>query len=103
MLGMIMDKEVFNHLTKKYRNNYVLFITQFEMNTSNKNTIEWTKQQYNREYVLHYNLFDKAGNLVRAEVLTMKGGGENNLNDIKAKYLIVLAQRLKEIVTVTDR
>jgi hypothetical protein len=103
MLAMIGDPELFKSLNKKYNEKYILFISQFEINTNNKNSIEWMKQEYKREYVLHYNLFDKSGNLLRAETLTIKGGNENTMKEINDKYLIVLANRLKEILIVTDK
>jgi hypothetical protein len=98
MLGAIGGKETFPYLHKKYNEQYILFITQFEINTSNKNSIEWLKQEYTREYTVHYNLFDYTGTLIRAEVITIKAGNENKLEDIKSKYLIVLAQKLREIM-----
>jgi hypothetical protein len=103
MLAVVGDPELFQYLHKKYNEKYILYITQFEINTSNKNSIEWLKQEYNREFVLHYNLFDRTGTLIRAETLTIKGGNENTLKDINDKYLVTLAQRLKEILTLTDQ
>ena len=103
MLGMIGDPELFKNLFQKYNDKYILFITQFEINTSNKNTLEWMKQKYNREFTLHYNLFDKSGNLLRAETLTVKGGNENSVKEINDKYVIVLANKLKDILTLTDK
>ena len=103
MLGMIGDPDIFRNLFKKYNEKYILFITQFEINTGNKNTIEWMKQKYSREFTIHYNLFDKAGNLLRAETLTIKGGNENSVKEINDKYIIVLANKLKEILTLIDK
>ena len=56
MLAVIEDKEMFKRLAKKYDEQYVLFITQFEMNTDHKNSIEWLQQRYRREFIIHYNL-----------------------------------------------
>ncbi|MCU0443006.1 MAG: hypothetical protein MUE96_11455 [Bacteroidia bacterium] len=103
MLGAIGDKELFPYLHKKYQEDYILFITQFEVNTSNKNTIEWLKQEYKRTYTIHYNLFDHSGMLIRAETLSIEAGGENKLEDINSKYLILLAQKLKEIVSLANQ
>jgi len=103
MLGMIGDPEIFKNLHLKYNEKYILFITQFEIVTSNKNTLEWMKQKYTREFTMHYNLFDKGGVLLRAETLTIKGGNENSVKEINDKYIIVLANRLKEILTLIDK
>ena len=103
MLGAIGNKELFQYLHKKYNEKYILFITQFEINTTNKNSIEWLKQSYKREYTIHYNLFDYTGALIRAEMITITAGNENTLDEIKSKYLILLAQRLKEIVQVANK
>ncbi len=103
MLGMITDKELFAYLHKKYNNSHILFITQFEILTDNKNSIEWLKQDYHREYTIHYNLFDKAGTLIRAEVLTIKAGNENTMKDIAANCLRTLAARLKDFVVAAGK
>jgi hypothetical protein len=103
MLAMIGDRELFQYLFKKYNEKYILFVTQFEINTSNKNSIEWLKQKYTREFTIHYNLFDQSGNLLRAENLTVKGGNENTVKEINDKYIVVLANRLKEILLLHDK
>ena len=102
MLGMIGDPDLFQYLSKKYNEKYILFLTQFEVNTNNKNTIEWSKQQYKREYILHYNLFDKGGNLILAQTLTIKGENENSTKEINDKYLVLLGSKLKEIIQLND-
>jgi hypothetical protein len=102
MLADIGDKDLFPYLSRKYNCNYILFVTQFEINTSNKNTIEWLKQEYTREYMIHYNFFDNRGNLLRAETLTIKASNDNKLADIKSKHLIVLAQKLKDIIKAAN-
>jgi hypothetical protein len=103
MLAMIGDPELFKYLNKKYNESYILYLTQFEINTNNKNSIEWLKQEYNREFTLHYNLFDKSGNLLRAETLTVKGSNENTLKEINDKFIIVLAQHLNTILTAANK
>lgn len=102
ILGAIQNKELFHYLHKKYDEQYILFLTQFEINTTNKNTIEWVKQDYKREYTVHYNLFDYSGVLIRAETITIKAGNENTLEEINKKYMMVLAQRLKEITEAVN-
>lgn len=102
MLGVIKDKDLFKQLSQKYNEKYILFVTQFEVNTSNKNTIEWLKQDYKREYTIHYNLFDKTGKLIRAEILTIRAGNENDVKEISTKYFQQLAQKLKEIVDTVN-
>jgi hypothetical protein len=103
MLGMLTERDIFPYLFRKYNHQYILYITQFEIGTSNKNTIEWLKQDYNREYTIHYNLFDKTGELLRAETLTIKAGPENNVNQIAELYLRAIGARLKEILIVAGK
>lgn len=102
MLAMMGDPELFQYLNKKYNEKYILFITQFEINTSNKNSIEWMKQKYTREFTMHYNLFDRSGNLIRAENITVKGNNENTVKEINDKYVILLANKLKEILLLNE-
>lgn len=98
MLADIGDPELFQYLNQKYSNNYILYFTQYEMNTSNKNTIEWMKQEYKREYILHYNLFDASGKLLLAETLYFNGGNENQINKITEKNFVPISQKLLEIL-----
>lgn len=101
MVGEIQDPNLNSELYKKHHHDYTLYITQFEINTSNKNSIEWMKQQYNRSYVMHYNLWDNKGKLVLAETLTINAEGENELKTINEKYLVLMAQKLKEILSAS--
>lgn len=98
MLAEIRDPNLNAQLYKKYQYDYLLYITQLEINTSNKNTIEWQKQQYTRSYMVHYNLWDNQGKLVLAETLTLNAGGENELKAINEKYMQQLGEKLKEIL-----
>jgi Fe-S cluster assembly scaffold protein SufB len=99
IVGEMQDQNLYKELHKKFNNDYVLYITQFEVITSNKNTIEWVKQDYTRQYVIHYNLWDNTGKLVLAETLTLQAGGENQLKDISEKYMALIAERLKQILS----
>lgn len=98
MLAEIRDPKLNAELYKKYQHDYLLYITQLEINTSNKNTIEWQKQQYSRSYMVHYNLWDNQGKLVLAETLTIDAGGENELKAINEKYMLLIGQKMKEIL-----
>lgn len=98
MLAQFGSTEVFEYLHKKHQNQYVLFITQIELNTSNKNMIEWTRQEYDRAYTLHYNLFDHTGRMIRAETITLSGGKENNIKRINEQVLKPLAEKVVTIV-----
>lgn len=103
MLGSIQSDEVFKYLFKKHQAKYILFLTQFEINTNNKNSIEWTTQQYKHTYTLHYNLYHQSGRLLRAETLILQGDNENRMDLISQKVLPVLAQKLDEIMIEVER
>lgn len=102
MVAVFDDNQLFKDFASKYHEKYILFITQFEINTSNKNQLEWQYREYNREYWLHYNIFDASGKLIRAEVLIVKAGGDNNLKDIETKYLNQFAEKLKLIMSAMN-
>ncbi|MES2689136.1 MAG: hypothetical protein V4658_01955 [Bacteroidota bacterium] len=101
MVGEIQDPNLNSELYKKHHHDYTLYLTQFEINTSNKNSIEWMKQQYTRTYAVHYNLWDNKGKLVLAETLTINAGGENELKVINEKYMALMAEKLKEILSAS--
>lgn len=103
MLGSIQSDEVFKYLHKKHQAKYILFLTQFEINTNQKNSIEWTKQQYQHTYTLHYNLYHQSGRLMRAETLTLQGDNENHIDQINQKIIPIFAQRLNEIMMEVER
>lgn len=98
MVGEIQDPDLYKTLYQKYQCDYILTLSQFEITTSNKNTIEWTKQEYNRTFNLHYNVWDKSGKLILAEVLVVSASGENTIKEITEKYLITLGQKLRDIL-----
>jgi hypothetical protein len=98
MLALIGDPEIFKDLAKKYDEKLILFVTQFELSTSNKNTIEWMKQEYTRSYSVHYNLFSRSGNLLWAEVITVRGGNDNFVQDISNRYLSRIAEKVSDLL-----
>lgn len=98
MLADIGSPDLMKTLRQKYSNDYVLFITQFEIETSNKNTIEWMKQDYKRTFVVHYNLLDASGRVILAETIYLEGGNENTLTEINEKYFTEIAQKLRDIL-----
>lgn len=101
MVAEIQDPQLNAALYKKHHHDYILYISQFEINTSNKNSIEWLKQDYKRTYMVHYNVWDNQGKLVLAETLTLNAGGENELQEINDKYLLTMAEKLKEIIAAS--
>lgn len=98
MVAEIQNPALYNELQKKHQQNFILNITQFEINTSNKNTIEWLKQEYTRTYTIHYNLWSNDGKLILAETITIHADGTNQLTDIESKYLIELATKMRDIL-----
>jgi hypothetical protein len=100
MVADLGDRELLKDLAKKYNHNYIVFITQFEINTNNKNMIEWQKKDYQRNFTIHYNVFDRSGELIRAEMMTVKGGNDNTINSISSKYFIPLAQKLRDTINI---
>jgi hypothetical protein len=103
MVAVFNDIDVYRQLMQRHKADYLIFTTQFEMNTSHKNTLEWQYRDYQREYVIHYNVFNRAGELVRAEVISVVGGKENDLNTIKQAYIAKLAEKIKFITNELNR
>lgn len=103
MVADLGDRELLKELAKKYNHNYIVFITQFEINTSNKNMIEWQKKDYQRTFTIHYNVFDRSGELIRAEMMTLVGGNENTVKTISNKHFISLAQKLRDTLNTLYR
>jgi hypothetical protein len=103
MVAVFNDMDVFKQLVSRYKADYVLFVTQFEINTSNKNTLEWQYREYQREYAIHYNLFNRAGELIRAEVVMVAAGKENDLKIVRHGYIAKLAEKMKFILNTLHK
>ncbi|MCU0422945.1 MAG: hypothetical protein MUC81_09060 [Bacteroidia bacterium] len=101
MVAEIASPPLLTELAKKHQADYFVYITQFEINTSNKNSIEWLKQDYKRTYILHYNVWGVDGKLLLAETITIEASGENTISDIETKYLALFGEKLKEILVTS--
>lgn len=99
MVAEVLDKNLFKELNQKHKQQYVVYFSQFEVTTSNKNTIEWLKNKYSRTYGLHYCVWNNQGELILAETINLLTDGANKLNEITDKQLPFLAECLTEILS----
>jgi len=78
---IILDTDKFVAMTIKYHVGYVLFLNHFELNTRFRNCLDMYSTIYQRDFFLHYTLYDNGG-------LFLSGGTvgitcQDNSNDYK--------------------
>ncbi len=76
---IIKDTDEFVTLTIKYRVGYVLFLDHFEMNTRFRNCLDMEESVYQRDFYLHYSLYDDGGLYVSGGTVGVTC--QNNSND----------------------
>lgn len=58
----IKNPNFFEYFDKKYSVDYYVFINEFEVTTDYENCLDRSAFNYEREFVAHYSIFDRAGN-----------------------------------------
>lgn len=57
----IKDPEFFNFFNNKYGTRYYVFINQFEVKTNYENCLDRARQDYERNFIVHFSIFDSKG------------------------------------------
>ena len=57
----IRNPNFFEYFSKKYSVDYYIFINEFEVMTDYEHCLDRSAQNYQREFVVHYSIFDKTG------------------------------------------
>lgn len=76
-------KELFEELYQQYDTDIFVFITQFEIKTNYKSCLDIANKIYKREVMVHFTIYDKAGNLLAGSYATsFFPSDSNNANKI---------------------
>lgn len=95
----ILDPTLFATLSRKYGADKFVFLTQIEIKTNAKDCIDFQSHIYQREFKLHYAVFDKNGNQLYGDVATVKfPSNSNEIGDIMAKNFPALGNMVKESI-----
>lgn len=58
----VRNPNFFDYFDKKYSVDYYVFINEFEVMTDYEHCLDRSAQNYQREFVVHYSIFDREGN-----------------------------------------
>ena len=88
------NKLLFN-LSKKYNNDYFLFINQFEIRSDYSNPYSSGSGTYPRKIKVHYSIFDAKGNFVFGSFAqTDLPPNENYLTNISKNYFPIIVKKI---------
>ena len=91
----IKDPNFFPYFDGKYRPDYYIFVSQFEVKTNYENCLDRARQNYERAFVTHFSIFDKTGTLISGGRLKSSyESGTNNIEKILADNIPSIAERI---------
>ncbi len=78
-------------MTDKYQADLFLFVNMMEVKTRYDQCIDLENKNYQREFSIHYTVYDKNGKLVVGNVITLLYPSKsNNINAIIEKNFAIL-------------
>jgi LysM repeat protein len=91
----VKDPDLYRYFNQHYAVDYYLFINQFEIHTDFTNCLDRTKNDFVREFLVHYTIFDNqgtriAGNRVKVPYVSHV----NDIEQIVRDNLNKMAQRI---------
>jgi LysM repeat protein len=91
----IKDANFFPFFNHKYKPDYYIFISQFEVKTNYENCLDRARQNYQRDFVTHFSIFDKSGAQISGGRLKSNyESGTNNLEKILSDNIPTLANKI---------
>ncbi len=91
----IKDPNFFPFFDAKYRPDYFIFVSQFEIKTNYENCLDRARQNYERTFVTHFSIFDKTGTQISGGKLRSNyESGTNNLEKILADNIPGMAEQI---------
>lgn len=91
----IGNANIFPYMADKYQADLFLFINMMEVKTRYDQCIDLENKNYQREFTIHYTVYDKNGKLVVGNVITLLYPSKsNNINAIIEKNFAVLSTEI---------
>lgn len=91
----VKDPGFFPFFNNKYKADYYLFVSQFEVKTNYENCLDRARQNYERTFTTHFTIFDKNGvQISGGRVKSNYESGTNNLEKILADNIPNVAERI---------
>jgi LysM repeat protein len=77
----VKDPKFFSYFNGQYGIDYYVFINQFEVKTVYENCLDRAAQNYERDFLVHYSIYDSKGELVSGN--KVKVPYQSNINDVQ--------------------
>ncbi|WP_299985123.1 LysM peptidoglycan-binding domain-containing protein [uncultured Pontibacter sp.] len=77
----VKDPKFFSHFNGQYGIDYYVFINQFEVKTNYENCLDRASWNYERDFLVHYSIYDSKGELVSGN--KVKVPYQSNMNDVQ--------------------
>ncbi|WP_299755049.1 LysM domain-containing protein [uncultured Pontibacter sp.] len=77
----VKDPDFFSYFNNQYGIDYYVFINQFEVQTIYENCLDRAAQNYQRDFTVHYSIYDSKGELISGN--KVKVPYESNINDVQ--------------------
>jgi LysM repeat protein len=93
----IKDPNFFAIFNTKYHPDYYIFVSQFEVKTNYENCLDRARQNYERNFVTHFSIFDNMGNLVSGgRVKNQYESNNNRIEKILADNIPAIAEKIMD-------
>ncbi|TXK51553.1 LysM peptidoglycan-binding domain-containing protein [Pontibacter qinzhouensis] len=77
----VKDASFFDRYNSAYDIDYYVFINQFEVKTIYENCLDRAAQNYQRDFLVHYSIYDSSGKLISGNKVNVPY--ESNINDVQ--------------------
>ncbi|PSR56208.1 peptidoglycan-binding protein [Adhaeribacter arboris] len=91
----VKSPDFYPYFNERYNLDYYIFINQFEIHTDYTNCLDRTTQNFTREFLVHYTIFDAQGELIAGNKVKIPYvSNVNEINKIVRDNLNKIAQRI---------
>jgi hypothetical protein len=88
MNAVLRSPEVLTTFSARYAADYFVFINQFELKTNYATCLDRSANNFQREVLVHYSIYNSAGEQLKGSVLNVVfGSNDNRLDQIIGEYL----------------
>ncbi|MCJ8165201.1 LysM peptidoglycan-binding domain-containing protein [Pontibacter sp. E15-1] len=77
----VKDPNFFSYFNGQYGIDYYVFINQFEVKTVYENCLDRAAENYERDFLVHYSIYDSNGELVSGNKVNIPY--QSNINDVQ--------------------
>lgn len=91
----VRDPNFFTYFNNKYHTDYYIFVNQFEVETDYEHCLDRARQNYERNFVTHFSIYDKSGKQVAGHrIITHYNSNSNNMGQILKDNMEIIAARI---------